>query len=266
MRPADADLVELRLDLVDRPDVAGALHGRRLPGHRDLPRAVGGRRVRRAAKRSAAASSSRRWRSAPSTSTSRRPRALPPTSSARARAGASSCRRTSSAIRRRISRPATRACARPAPKWPSWRFRCRRSKRRCRCSTSARQIADEPGHGHVLIAMGNQGVPTRVLAARLRQPLDLRRRRRRARADAGLAPAPRLPVPAHRARRGALRRRRQPDHPFAIAGHAQRRLRGARAERGLRAARGARRRRLRRASRSGSDLRGASITAPFKIA
>ena len=27
----DADLVELRLDLVDRPDVAGALHGRRLP-------------------------------------------------------------------------------------------------------------------------------------------------------------------------------------------------------------------------------------------
>ena len=27
----DADLVELRLDLVDRPDVAGALHGRRVP-------------------------------------------------------------------------------------------------------------------------------------------------------------------------------------------------------------------------------------------
>ena len=28
---SDADLVELRLDLVDRPDVAGALHGRRTP-------------------------------------------------------------------------------------------------------------------------------------------------------------------------------------------------------------------------------------------
>jgi 3-dehydroquinate dehydratase/shikimate dehydrogenase len=28
---ADADLIELRLDLVDRPDVAGALHGRRTP-------------------------------------------------------------------------------------------------------------------------------------------------------------------------------------------------------------------------------------------
>jgi len=27
----DADLVELRLDLVERPDVAGALHGRRTP-------------------------------------------------------------------------------------------------------------------------------------------------------------------------------------------------------------------------------------------
>jgi 3-dehydroquinate dehydratase-1 len=26
-----ADLIELRLDLVDRPDVAGALHGRRTP-------------------------------------------------------------------------------------------------------------------------------------------------------------------------------------------------------------------------------------------
>ena len=31
MRAVDADLVELRLDLVDRPDVAGALHGRRTP-------------------------------------------------------------------------------------------------------------------------------------------------------------------------------------------------------------------------------------------
>ena len=28
---SDADLVELRLDLVDRPDVAGALQGRRTP-------------------------------------------------------------------------------------------------------------------------------------------------------------------------------------------------------------------------------------------
>ncbi len=28
---SDADLVELRLDLVDRPDVAGALAGRRTP-------------------------------------------------------------------------------------------------------------------------------------------------------------------------------------------------------------------------------------------
>ena len=70
--PAEgADLVELRLDTVDRPDAAGRSRPPR-PGHRDLPCRVGGRALRRAPKRSGGASSSTRSRSAPSSSTSRR--------------------------------------------------------------------------------------------------------------------------------------------------------------------------------------------------
>ena len=72
-----------------------------------------------------------------------------------------------------------------------------------------REAPDEPGRGHVLIAMGNQGVPTRVLAARLRNRWTY--------AGDGVAPgqmpavttAAGLPVPADRAGRRALRGRRQ---------------------------------------------------------
>ena len=42
-----ADLVEMRLDHTDRPDVAAALAGRKGPVHPDLPGAVGRRAVQR---------------------------------------------------------------------------------------------------------------------------------------------------------------------------------------------------------------------------
>ena len=67
---ADADLVELRLDTVSDPDVAGALAGRRTPVDRHLPPARGKAGSSPAPKRSASASSPTRSRSAPSTSTS----------------------------------------------------------------------------------------------------------------------------------------------------------------------------------------------------
>ncbi len=59
----------------------------------------------------------------------------------------------------------------------------------------------------------------------------------RAGTDAGVQASRRVPVSPHPARRGAVRRRREPDRAFPLAGHAQRGLRGAGVERGVRAAR-----------------------------
>ncbi len=118
------------------------------------------------------------------------------------------------------------------------------------------EIATPEGEGdHVLLAMGQPGVPSRVLAARLGNRWTY--------AGDGIAPGQmpastasrRVPVPAHPARRGAVRRRREPDRAFALARDAQRRLRGVGVERGVRAARGRRRGRLRRVRAAGRRAR-----------
>ena len=143
-----------------------------------------------------------------------------------------------------------------------------RCARRCSISPAAPDPRrSDSGSGHVLIAMGQAGVPTRVLAARLAQPLDLRRRRRRAGPDARVDGCC-----------GEFRFRRitrdaalygvvgNPDRPLAVAGHAQRRLRGAGTERGVRAASRPRDADDFVAFARAVGLRGASITAPFKVA
>ena len=78
------------------------------------------------------------------------------------------------------------------------------------------------------------------------EPMDLRGRRCRARADARRTAVERIPLPPDSSRRRALRRGRQPHRPLALARHAQRRLCRARIERGVCAAACRRRRRLRR--------------------
>ena len=66
----DADLVELRLDTVADPDVAGALAGRTRPGDRHLPRERGKAGTSAEASRSGCACCTRPGPWAPSTSTS----------------------------------------------------------------------------------------------------------------------------------------------------------------------------------------------------
>ena len=72
---ADADLIELRLDTVSDPDVAGALARAPPPGDRHLPAHLGRRRRSKARRKSASGSWPRRCRWAPSTSTSNGARA-----------------------------------------------------------------------------------------------------------------------------------------------------------------------------------------------
>ena len=137
-------------------------------------------------------------------------------------------------------------CVRPAPKWPSWRFRCRRSRRRCRCSIWRRHIQTS-------LATGTSSSPWAIRASR-HECL------RRASGIAGRLPAMasrqakcRRPVSSRdfRFRRIAADAAvyavvGNPIIHSPVAGHAQRGLRRAGAERGLCAARGARRRRFRR--------------------
>ena len=71
------------------------------------------------------------------------------------------------------------------------------------------EIATPEGDGdHVLLAMGQPGVPSRVLAGRLGNRWTYAGDGDRAGTDAGVEASRRVPVPAHPARRGAVRRRR----------------------------------------------------------
>ncbi len=163
----DADLVELRLDLVDRPDVAGALHGRRVPvivtcrAQWEGGGFAGSEEERRRILESAvtlgaeyvdieAAASF-----APDFVRSRAGRGIvvsshlfgdPP---ADLGARYASLRATGAEVVKLAIQ--VTALEETLPLFEL-----------------GAKGADEPGRGHVLIAMGNQGVATRVLAGRLR--------------------------------------------------------------------------------------------------
>ena len=139
---------------------------------------------------------------------------------------------------RPISEPRARAMRRPAPARSRSPSPPRVSARRCRLMT----IATEGDA--VVIGMGEAGVPSRLLAARFGSRWTY--------AGNGVAPGQ---IPATRmiddygfARVGpatrALRRRQHQRDALAVAGDAQRGVRGGRARRGLRSAAGARLRRL----------------------
>ena len=155
-------MVELRVDAVSDPDVAGALEGRRLPAIVTCrPEWEGGHFA--APKRSGARSCGRRLHSAPSTWTSSGARTS--TISSRPRpAVASSSRITTSTACRPIWPRVPRPCARRARKSSSWPSRRRACATACRSSTSGgpRKAGRRQGD-LVLIGMGECGLATRVL-------------------------------------------------------------------------------------------------------
>ena len=130
----------MRLDHVDRPDVAAALAGRTGPVILTCRAAWEGGRFSGSEEERRRILEQAHRRPGRSTSTSRRPRASPPTSSRaparpRHRRVAPSLRR---ATRARSSRP-TGICASSAQRWPSWPSRSIGSPTCCRSSSSARR-------------------------------------------------------------------------------------------------------------------------------
>ena len=163
----DADLVELRLDLVERPDVAGALHGRRTPvvvtcrASWEGGRFAGSEEERRRILESAIALGAEyvdveaAAEFAPQLIASRSGRGIvasshifdPTPVDLRARFAAVR------ALGAEVSKLAVQVAS-LTDSLPLFEI-----------------AAEQPGHddrGHVLLAMGNQGIATRILAARLR--------------------------------------------------------------------------------------------------
>ena len=215
----EADLVELRLDTVADPDVAGALQGRTRPGHRDLPGGVGGRVLRghrRGAAGAARAGVARRRRLCRHRVCRLAPRRL----------GAADRRRAARRLEPRLHRHA----GGPGGALP----RDGRHRRRGREAGGDRH---GPGRLRAAAGVSSDGPAAPGRAG------DGRRRawsRGCCRSDSsrpgptpgdGVAPGqmpPRaaargVPLRRGRRRRRALRHRRQPGRPLGLAGHAQRR-------------------------------------------
>jgi 3-dehydroquinate dehydratase/shikimate dehydrogenase len=163
----DADLVELRLDLVDRPDVAGALHGRRVPvivtcrAQWEGGGFTGSEEERRRILESAATLGAEyvdieaAASFAPDFVRSRAGRGIVVSSHLFGDPPADLGARyaTLRATGAEVVKLAIQVTA---------------LEETLPVFDLGANGADEPGQGHVLIAMGNQGVPTRLLAARLR--------------------------------------------------------------------------------------------------
>ncbi len=163
----DADLVELRLDLVERPDVAGALHGRRTPvivtcrASWEGGRFIGSEEERRRILESAIALG------AEYVDVEAAAEFAPQLIASRSGRGIVASSHIFDPLQS-ISVLASPPCGLSAPRCRSLRFRSNRFRAACRSSKSARRSQDATADGHVLLAMGNQGVATRILAARLR--------------------------------------------------------------------------------------------------
>ena len=98
-----------------------------------------------------------------------------------------------------------------APRSPSSPWRRGRSptpRRSWRSASPRTQRRGGGSPGHVLIAMGDHGLASRVLSTRIGNRVDLRRRQRRARPGIGAAHARRVPVSRPATRDRGLRRRR----------------------------------------------------------
>ncbi len=259
----DADLVELRLDLVDRPDVAGALHGRRVPvivtcrAHWEGGGFAGSEEERRRILESAVALGAEyvdieaaasfapdfiRLRAGRGIVLSSHLFGNPP-------ADLEDRYATLRASGAEVVKLAIQVTALEET-LPLFDLTASHS--------------DEPGQGHVLLAMGSQGVPTRVLAARLRNRWTY--------AGDGVAPGQ---MPAARLLRDFRFRRIAPDAAlYAVVGNPIIHSRSPVMHNAGFAALGLNAVYLPLEARDPDDfvrfakqmnLRGVSITAPFKI-
>ena len=187
-----ADLVELRLDTVDRPTSPAPSRPPNVPSSSPAGR-PGKAASSRARRRSGAGSSSRRSALAPSSSTSRPRAASPRDLIARGGAGASSSRRT---VLGRARRPRARWAALMATGAEIVKLASRRSASSdtLRSSTSPAATAfGADGAGPGADRDGRRRAWRRGCSRRGSATVDLRRRQRRARAAVGAA-ARRVPV------------------------------------------------------------------------
>ena len=226
----DADLVELRLDSVDRPDVAG---GPRWPvaGSRSSSRAARRGRVGSspAPKKSAAGSwptALARWAEYVDVEEARPSRFV----ACHRAAGGIVLRTTTSAACPRTGAEA-RAAMRPTQCSGAEVVKIARHRPPARRPVAPRALRRRRYRARVvLIGMGVAGVPAGS-ARPLRPLLDLRRRSASPRARCRSAHARRVPLPAMARRRAVYGVVGLSGRPLGVAGDAQRRLRGARTRR-----------------------------------
>ena len=215
---AEADLVELRLDTVEDPDVAGALQGRTRPGHRDLPGGVGGR-IFQGHRRGAAGAARAGVARGRGLCRHRVCRVAP------GGLGAADRRRAAGRLEPRLHRHA----GRPGGAVPGDGRHRRRGRQAGRDGVGPGRLRAAAGASSDGSAApgragdGRAGPGHAAAAAAVRVGLDVRRPRRGARTDAAAAVARGVPLRRGRPRCRALRHRRQPGRPFGVAGHAQRR-------------------------------------------
>ena len=242
-------------------DVAGALDGRRRPGHRDLPPDVGRRPVRR--QRGDARRDPRRRRStlgAEYVDVEWRGRLHRSHRARRRRDAGDRARRTTSPACRRPRRARARDMrGAGAGADQGGRHAAPADATRCRCSTIARD-GDAVVDRHGRCGRADRGCWPRGFGSRWTY------------AGHGVAPGQipaarmveRVPVSQRRARTRALRRGRRQRDAFAVAGDAQRRVRGGGHRRRVRAAAGGGLRRLpdvRRGARGRGRQRDDSVQA-----
>ncbi len=259
---ADADLIELRLDTVSDPDVAGALAGRPPAGDRDLPARLGRRRVQ-GLRGGAQADPGRGARAGRRVRRPRMARALRRSDRAGRAAGASCCRLTTISACRSILTARVHAMRatgaevdqdRGDPVEPERLRAAARSRRAER--TARRPGADR--HGAVR--------PRDARAGRtLRIGLDLCGRAEGDRSAQRPVPAQGLSLPLHHRHHRDLRRRGRLGAALGVAGDAQRGVPRRAPRRRLPAAAGGQRGRFRRRSAGRSGISGASVTIPLKV-
>ena len=168
-------------------------------------------------------------------------------------------RRTTSTAFRRISTIAFGRCA----AWVRVAIKVAVAVSRLTETLALKRIGDEGDA--IVIGMGEAGVPSRLLATHYGSRWTYAGRCGGSGSAAGRDDGRRLSLFPRRARDAYLRRRQHERDALAVAGDAQRRVRGGRHRCGLRAASCLRLRRLPVLSPRRWGSTGASITIPFKL-
>jgi 3-dehydroquinate dehydratase/shikimate dehydrogenase len=163
----DADLVELRLDLVDRPDVAGALAGRRTPVIVTCRASWEGGKFQGSEEERRRILESALELGAEYVDVEEAATFAPDLIRSRAGRGIVASSHHFAAPPSDISGLYARLRSTGA-EVAKLAIQVTSLEETLPLFDLGMTVPDEPGRGHVLLAMGNQGIPTRILAARLR--------------------------------------------------------------------------------------------------